>query len=212
MLQISVVLFDMNEVLCHYDRAARIMSLAHASGQPPSLIEAAIWGSGYEDLGDMGAMDADEYLRGFGERIGYVLSLEEWIAALKDAVTPLPEALALAAQIGREVRIAVLTNNNLLVARQIDTFFPELRPLFGDSIFVSAEFRARKPDPEIYRRCVDRLGVSPQATLFVDDSPINVAGAEQATLQGHCYTSAEVLAHALRRYGFLHESPREIDC
>jgi glucose-1-phosphatase len=54
--------------------------------------------------------------------------------------------------------------------------------------------------------------VSPRATLFVDDSPINVAGAEQAALQGHCYTSAGVLAHALGRYGFLHESPREIDC
>ncbi|SEE18772.1 putative hydrolase of the HAD superfamily [Rhizobiales bacterium GAS191] len=206
MLPVSAVLFDMNEVLCHYDKAARVKSLAHASGQGPSLIEAAIWEAGYEDLGDSGAIDAEEYLRGFGQRIGYALSLQEWVAALRAAVTPIPDALALAARIGREARIAVLTNNNLLVAREIDAVFPELRSVFSDTIFVSAEFHARKPDPEVYLRCVARLGVSPQATLFVDDSPLNVAGAEQARLQAHCYTNAKSLAEALAGYGLLRQT------
>ena len=127
-----------------------------------SFIEAAIWGSGYEDLGDCGAMDAEGYLAGFAERLGYALTLDQWIAALRSAVTPLSEALALAARIAREARVAVLTNNNLLVAREFDRIFPELRPIFGAHIFVSAEFGARKPDPEAYLRCLSRLGAAPQ--------------------------------------------------
>jgi HAD superfamily hydrolase (TIGR01509 family) len=200
---ISAVVFDMNDVLCRYDRAARVARLAQASGRDPVAIEAAIWDSGYEDLGDVGAMDADEYLRGFGERIGYALSLDEWIAALKAALTPLPIALALAAKLSQETRVALLTNNNHLVAREIDVLFPELRPLFGGSIFVSAEFCASKPDPEVYRRCVERLGARPQATLFVDDSVRNVTGAERAMLRGHRYTSPEALARVLEGYGLL---------
>ena len=206
MLPVLAVLFDMNDVLCRYDKTARVTSLARMSARDPALIEAAIWKTGFEDLADSGAIDAEEYLHGFGERIGYALSLREWVGALRAAVTPLPDALALAARVGHEARIAVLTNNNLLLAREIDAVFPELRPVFNDAIFVSAEFRARKPDPEVYRRCVTRLGVLPQATLFVDDSPTNIAGAEQAKLQGHCYTSAINLAAALANFGLLRPS------
>ncbi|MGD0561447.1 MAG: HAD family phosphatase [Roseiarcus sp.] len=200
---ISAVLFDMNEVLCRYDREARIACLARVCAKAPSFVEAAIWGSGYEDLADSGAMDAEAYLSGFGERLGCALTRKQWIAALRAAVTPISEALALAARIARETRVAVLTNNNLLVAREIDRVFPELRPIFDKRFFVSAEFGARKPDPEAYRRCLARLGAAPAATLFVDDSAKNVAGAERAGLHGHVYTSVEALAEALRREGLL---------
>jgi glucose-1-phosphatase len=198
---ISTILFDMNDVLCRYDREARIDGLARACGKAPSLVEAAIWRSGYEDLGDAGAMDADAYLMGFAERLGGNLTLEAWRSALRAAVTPLPKALELAAAVGRRVRVAVLTNNNLLVAREIDSIFPELRPIFGRNIFVSAEFGARKPDPDVYRRCLARLGGAPKETLFVDDSAKNVAGAERAGLGGHVYIDADTLAEIFRRAG-----------
>ena len=200
---ITTVLFDMNDVLCRYDRAARIARLAEACGQPPAFIETAIWGSGYEDLGDIGAMDAGAYLKGFAERLGSALTLAQWTEALRAAVTPLPEALALAATTGRAAQVAVLTNNNLLVKREIDAIFPELRPIFGRNFLVSAEFRARKPDPEVYRRCLARLGAAPDESLFVDDSAKNVAGAERAGLTGHLYLSAGALAEALKSAGLM---------
>jgi len=88
-------------------------------------------------------------LADFAELLGGGVTLEAWTAALRAALTPLPEALAVAATVGGRAPVAVLTNNNLLVAREIDAIFPELRPIFGRNIFVSAEFRARKPDPQV---------------------------------------------------------------
>jgi glucose-1-phosphatase len=196
---ISTVLFDMNDVLCRYDREARIAQLARASGESPAFVEAAVWGSGYEDLGDMGAIDAEAYLAGFVERLGGGLTLDAWREALRAALTPLPKALDLAAAVGRRATVAVLTNNNLLVKREIDLIFPELRAIFGPNIFVSAEFRARKPDPEVYRRCLARLGAAPETALFVDDSASNVAGAEHAGMSGFLYADADGLAERLRR-------------
>jgi HAD superfamily hydrolase (TIGR01509 family) len=138
-------------------------------------------------------MDAAHYLCGFAERLGGGLTLEAWTGALRAALTPLRDALELAAALGRRASVAVFTNNNLLVAREIDAIFPELRPIFGRNIFVSAEFRARKPDPEVYRRCLARLGAAPEAALFVDDSSRNVAGAERAGLAGYLCVDADAL-------------------
>src|SRR4051812_28609843 len=116
MSKIALVLFDMNDVLCRYDRAVRIAGLAALAGRDPETIEAAIWGSGYEDSADTGAIGADDYLSGFGERIGYPLTLGDWLSTLRASMTPLPAALALARRVGRSVQVAALTNNNLLVA------------------------------------------------------------------------------------------------
>ena len=60
-----------------------------------------------------------------------------------------------------------------------------------------------QPDPEVYRRCVASLGVEPDATLFVDDSPANVEGARAAGLHVHHYTDQEGLATDLYRRGLL---------
>ena len=40
-----------------------------------------------------------------------------------------------------------------------------------------------KPDPRGYRRVLDRLGLEAGQVLFVDDQPVNIAGAEQVGMQ-----------------------------
>jgi HAD superfamily hydrolase (TIGR01509 family) len=200
---ISTVLFDMNDVLYRYDRSARVEHIARICRKPATLVAAAIWESGFEDSGDSGVMDADAYLSGFGERLDYPLTEAEWAEALRAAVTPIPETLALAASVRRKARVAVLTNNNKLVKRVVDVVFPELRPIFGGDFFVSAEFRARKPEPRAYLRCLARVGAAAHATLFVDDAAKNVAGAERAGLRAHLYENPVGLERALSAEGLL---------
>jgi putative hydrolase of the HAD superfamily len=55
--------------------------------------------------------------------------------------------------------------------------------LFDATIF-SCEVGLRKPDPEIYRLACDRLGVEPEAALFVGDGANDeLAGAERVGMQ-----------------------------
>ncbi len=181
----------------------RVAHIARICREPAAAVAEAIWESGFEDRGDSGVMDADAYLSGFGERLGCPLTQEEWTEALRAAVTPIAETLALAASLRRRARVAVLTNNNLLVKRAADTVFTELRPIFGPNFFASAEFHARKPEPEAYLRCLARIGAAADATLFVDDSARNVAGAERAGLRTHLYRSPDGLKRALSAEGLL---------
>jgi HAD superfamily hydrolase (TIGR01509 family) len=200
---ILTILFDLNGVLYRYDRDARIAHLAATAQRSPDMVKAAIWDSGFEDRGDAGALDAAAYLQGFGSRIGFDLSEGDWVAAQRQAVTPIEATLALLPRVRPTVRCAVLTNNNLLVKRHFSVLYPEVAALVGDRACVSAEFGARKPDPDAYRKCLDRLGVDPAATLFVDDSSANVAGAREAGLEAYHYIRSENLAAELNGSGLL---------
>jgi putative hydrolase of the HAD superfamily len=53
------------------------------------------------------------------------------------------------------------------------------RPLerWFDAVVVSCELGVVKPDAEIFRICLDRLGTPPDRTLFVDDRRENTDGA-----------------------------------
>lgn len=204
--KISLILFDLNGVLYHYDRAARINHLASVSNRAPGLLQ-TIWDSGFEDAGDAGTLDADDYLRGFGDRIGYPLSEAEWVAAQQAALSPIAATVALLPRIASDVACAVLTNNNLLVQRHFATLYPAAAAHVGARAYVSASFNARKPDPEVYRRCLSHLGVEPPRALFIDDSAANVAGAVEAGLSGHHYTTPHELESDLRRRGLLIQYP-----
>jgi HAD superfamily hydrolase (TIGR01509 family) len=183
----QLVIFDMDQVLCRYDRPLRLRRLAAISARTPEEIFAAIWQSGFEARSEAGAMDAEAYLRGFGERIGYPLTRSQWVEARRMAMTPFPDVLSLVARVKHSVSVAVLTNNGFLTKETIALLFPELPPLFEAKLMFSAEFAARKPDLQVYRRLLARLGVAPAAALMVDDDADNVAGAEAAGLHGYVF-------------------------
>jgi putative hydrolase of the HAD superfamily len=203
--EIKLVLFDMDNVLCEYDRGRRVAFLAELAGTTSEFVYKAIWESGFELLGDSGTLDAADYLRGFGERIGYPLSLDEWVEARRRSMKADRAVLEIARRLHETVDVAVLTNNTTLVADHIDTLLPELRPLFGSRIYTSARFKAAKPDPRCYRLCLSELQRTPQTVLFVDDLAANVAGAREAGLSAHHHTSVEAFRQALSAHGLLRD-------
>src|SRR4029453_3461529 len=85
---INAVVFDMDGVLCHYRIERRLALLASWSGRRPGAIHAAIWHSGFQDEAGSGVVSADDYLKGFGERMGYPLSAAQWVEARKVAIEP----------------------------------------------------------------------------------------------------------------------------
>ncbi len=60
---IELILFDLDNVLYHYDRRRRVDRLSEITGLPADDIYAAIWDSGLEHLGDSGALGPQAYLQ-----------------------------------------------------------------------------------------------------------------------------------------------------
>lgn len=200
-MSIEAVVFDMDEVLCHYRLERRLDLLARWSGRAPDAIHAAIWRSGFEDASERGEMDADAYLASFGERMGYALTSAQWVEARRIAVEPNEAVLAEARRLDGRVTIAVLTNNGFLLKRHMAEVFPAMVEVFGDNTVCSAELGAAKPDPEVFRRLAARLGVEPAHALFFDDGEKYVLGARAAGFNAHVFTGVDDLKKTLAGYG-----------
>lgn len=198
----EAVIFDMDDVLCRYDLGRRLRALSRITGRMPRDIRAAIWDSGFEDAADSGGYaDPELYLSEFGQRIGYQLTREEWVAARREAMQPWPDMLQLAARIGEQARIAIFTNNGPLTKASLPELFPDVSRIFSEH-YHSFEFGTKKPDPASYTRLMERMGLSPGRCWFIDDKRSNVTGARMAGLGGHHFRSLEQLLPELRGLGF----------
>jgi putative hydrolase of the HAD superfamily len=198
----SIVIFDMDDVLCRYDLGRRLRSLARMTGRTPRDIRAAIWDSGFEDDADAGAYpDADDYLAEFSRRIGHTLTRQQWIEARRQSMTPQPSMLALAAKIASQSRLALFTNNGPLARATLGDIFPEAAAVFQERYF-SYEFATKKPDPASFLRLTARLGAEPEACFFIDDKRSNVAGARMAGLGAHHFRNQADLVRHLGELGF----------
>ena len=59
-----------------------------------------------------------------------------------------------------------------------------------------------KPEPGIYRSCLEALKVPAASTLFLDDTPENVSAARALGMQAAVFRSpAETLVPLIRRHG-----------
>ncbi|HEX5145578.1 MAG TPA: HAD family phosphatase [Conexibacter sp.] len=87
----------------------------------------------------------------------------------------------------RGYRMAILTNN----VREWEPLWRSMLPI--DELFelvVDSGFEGvRKPDPRIYEVTLDRLGVAPEATLFLDDMEVNCDAARELGMQAVWYRS-----------------------
>lgn len=201
---ISVLfLFDMDDVLCDYDWRTRMADLTALTGHDLMELRRRWWLSGLEFAAEAGTpSDPDEYLRVVGDAIGLHIPREEWVRIRAAATTPRPDALAAVARAAEFGRVALLTNNSILIHEHLAEVAPELAELMGaEHLHASARFGARKPDPLVYARAMEHYGARAEHTFFVDDRPDNVAGAESLGITGHVYRDAAGLAAAIERFG-----------
>lgn len=195
---LELVVFDLDGVLCDFDSAARLDHLSRCTGLAPAHIQAATFGGEFERAAEAGRYPSgEEYLAAFRRQLGTWLSREDWVAARRAAMRERPAMLALVARLRRAVPVAILTNNGALLLEAIPELVPGVHALFRERCHASFEFGTRKPEPLVYRRLLARLGTPAGRTLFVDDSPANVAGAVAAGLGGVVFEGPDRLEATL---------------
>jgi putative hydrolase of the HAD superfamily len=69
-----------------------------------------------------------------------------------------------------------------------------------DVVVVSYELRIAKPDPEIYRRCLEQLSLAPDEILFVDDQPDNIAAATALGMNALLFTTVDEFRSGLANF------------
>jgi putative hydrolase of the HAD superfamily len=121
-----------------------------------------------------GASPGDEALAG---------ELAAAYPAFRRALRPIdPEAEATLTDLGRDHRLALVTNGAPDVQRE--KLAPTPLATHFDAIVISAELGVGKPDPAIFRAALDALGVASADAVMVGDSlERDIAGARRAGIR-----------------------------
>lgn len=188
-----VVLFDYGEVISRSpsaDDRAELLALAGADPEP-------FWRSydGHRDELDRGTLSVPQYWARVAEDVGADWPLATvhsmWAVDFRSWVTVEPGTVELIDRLHRGgTRIALLSNAGFDYSSPFR--FSPISQCF-ERMFVSAEMRSLKPDPEIYLEVARELAVEPEQLIFVDNKLVNVRGAEALGITGHHFTTVDGL-------------------
>lgn len=66
---------------------------------------------------------------------------------------------------------------------------------YFEEVFLSYELKQAKPDPEIFRSVIERAGILPEETFFIDDSKANCLAASELGIVTYCAQPGEDWTH-----------------
>jgi HAD superfamily hydrolase (TIGR01509 family) len=201
MTRTPLFVFDMDDVLYDYDWRVRMTGLTELTGHDVAELRRRWWNDEGEWAAEAGRFaDEHAYHAAFTEALGRHISVEEWIANRRSAMTPWPESLAAVERASQVGSVALLTNNGPLVEAHLAELSPELVPLFGDELHTSSFYGARKPDPTVFANMLAHYGVPVEQVFFTDDLQENVEGARSLGIEAHRFTDPTSLTAAIDRF------------
>ncbi|HMD49442.1 MAG TPA: HAD family phosphatase [Bryobacteraceae bacterium] len=195
----AAVIFDYGNVLSAPQGSSEIASMASILKTGVDPFREAYWR--FRISYDQAALAPEDYWAAVATTLATSLTTTQ-IATLIEIDSqswsyPARDLPGWARNLHREgMKTAVLSNIPIPVRDYIERC--DWLPPFHQRTF-SCDTRIAKPAPEIYRHCIDGLGVDPAEILFLDDRPENVRAAETLGLHGILYQSAEQAAAELRQ-------------
>ena len=190
MPSVQAVLFDFGGVFMDSPFAAVRDFGARLSIAPERVLE-LVFGAYDRDTdhpwhrlerGELSLFDARQAIFELGAP-EHRIDLFEALGALRDARVR-PDVIEIAREARtRGVKTAIVTNN----VREFGDGWRGMLPVeeLFDVVVDSAHVGVRKPDPRIFRIALERLGgVTPEASVFLDDFQGNVTAAERLGMRG----------------------------
>jgi glucose-1-phosphatase len=194
-------IFDMDDVLYRYDWRVRMAGMTALTGLSLEELRRLWWHDEGEWAAEAGVYTtADEYLSAFEAAIGSPIDESEWVRVRGEAMTATPAALAAVRRASELGQVTLLTNNGALAGKHLTTLAPELVELFGDHLFTSSHYGARKPNPVVFERVLEAYGVSADDAFFADDMRVNVEGAESVGITSYRFGTPEGLLAAIESF------------
>ncbi len=139
----------------------------------------------------------------FGCHFGFEQYVNCWNAILGRVQL---EQLELIQPLRNHCDVVLLSNTNSLHVEALEADFEARHPGaklhdYFDRIYYSQEIGLRKPDEEVFGFVAHDSGFDPTATLFIDDSPAHLAGAQKLGIQTQLHPQNQPLLPTLQLAG-----------
>ena len=193
----NAVIFDMGGVLLRTINSQPREAIAERFGVTRAELEAFIFMSETSLRSEVGELTDKEHwetvLRHFNQPVGdYLKVYDEYFSG--DAIDE--ELLAFAVSLKPDYQLGLLSNAWVNARPLLSRHFDFIN-VFDVSVF-SCEVGMRKPDPNIFRVILEKMGVGAENAIFIDDMPSNVEGAKSAGLHAIRYTDTPTAIAAVK--------------
>lgn len=150
---------------------------------------------------EKGQASFDDFFNHFAGRWGLSWTRERFLSRWNDYFLPNRPMEVLISKIRDQTRLWALSNTNQDHLAWVKRVFRVMDVFEG--VVASNEVGLRKPDPEIYRKSLEIIGVDAQRILFVDDLDKNIAAAETLGFKTFHYRFNDFeFKETLERLGF----------
>lgn len=197
---IKVICLDLGKVIVDYDPTIPLKALGTRSALSLPEIMQVLADREPLLLFDRGRYSRADFYRTMCARLRLDVSTGEFERLWTSLFLPEPllsESFLLSLK--RRYRLLMLSNVNEVHFEFIWKNYPLVRHI--EDRLLSYELGCLKPEPAIYRICIERAGVCPQEIFFADDKPENVEAARQAGIVATCFQSEQQLRLALGQAG-----------
>ncbi len=192
---IAAVVFDFGGVISAVDVEGFIHGIAERSAKSAEEIGALLYNSKLPILYESGRIASADFFARVAALCGLRMSQDEFVRAFNGMFTPIEPTRALIRRLKGRYRLGLLSNTNEWHFQGHIATVPVF-PLF-DAVTLSYEVREMKPGERIYRDAIAKLGLPPEACVFIDDVEENVAAAQKLSMRGIRYEGHDRLVAAL---------------
>jgi putative hydrolase of the HAD superfamily len=207
-LALRAVIFDYGMVLTYPPDPEAHAQLLRITGLPAEKFDPIYWADRHAF--DEGKFTGEAYWRDILRQAGLTLApsaiaeLMHWDARMWMTLNPAMLAWAAALK-ARGFLTAILSNIGDTNHQAMEREFTWLARF--DVRIWSYQLRMAKPDPAIFRYALEKLGLPPEATLFIDDRQVNVEAAQALGIQALQFTTTSQLRNDLIAQGLDNELP-----
>ena len=129
---------------------------------------------------ETGQIDDDDFFNGLRDLLHIRADNTQMRSAWNTIIGTVPEyKLKVIREIRRHHRLYMVSNTNA--------------PHYFDKLYLSHEIHAVKPEEEFYLKILNDSGENPSRSIFLDDLPANIQGAEKAGFKAYLIDPEEDL-------------------
>jgi glucose-1-phosphatase len=168
-------LFDIGRVLLDFDFESSLVRLLQSDGAAAERLQRLL---ARKDEFEAGGVDAESYIAWALATMECSATADEFTHAWRNIFTPNEPMWKHVRELAAEGhRLILFSNTNAIHCPWIFETYPEFS-LFPEAV-LSYQAGSIKPHPDIYRHAIEKHGLDPSATRYIDDLPENiVAGRE----------------------------------
>lgn len=179
----KALIFDLGKVVFDLSFDNVFQFWASASGQQADAITGKFQFDDLFDEFERDEVSAKEFRSELSRRLGLKLTDNVfdagWCSLYLATYAGIDELLS---SLKEQYQLVALTNTNSIHAQVWKVKYRETLSHF-DKVFCSHELQTRKPEKQAYQSVLSYLGTSPQQTIFLDDSRVNIVGAAALGIQ-----------------------------